>query len=55
MAKKNKRPFLRLMCTVCKNKNYTTERNPDNTTEKLNLKKYCRFCRKVQEHKEVKI
>ena len=54
MAKKKRIPFL-MQCTVCKRRNYTTQRNPENTTEKLILKKYCKFCRKVTEHREVKI
>ncbi|HYK08435.1 MAG TPA: 50S ribosomal protein L33 [Candidatus Eisenbacteria bacterium] len=41
-----------LVCTVCKNRNYVTERNKLNTEEKLKLKKYCRFCKKTTEHKE---
>jgi len=54
MAKKKRIPFL-MACTVCKSRNYTTHRNPENTPEKLVLKKYCKFCRKSIEHKEVKI
>jgi large subunit ribosomal protein L33 len=53
MAKK-KRIIVQLECTVCKNRNYVTQRNPENTKDKLNLKKFCKHCRKVQEHKEVK-
>ncbi|MBI3342048.1 50S ribosomal protein L33 [Candidatus Curtissbacteria bacterium] len=61
---KAKRVFIQLECTVCKNRNYTTIKNPDNAKlkakgevgkDKLILKKYCKTCRKVQEHKEVKI
>jgi large subunit ribosomal protein L33 len=54
MAKKNKgtRLKLGLQCTVCKNVNYITSRNKLNTPDKLNLKKYCNFCKKIQPHKE---
>ena len=53
MAKKGEhRATLGLFCTVCKNRNYLTERNKINTTEKLALKKYCRHCRKKTDHKE---
>ncbi len=54
MAKKSKgtRLTLGLQCTVCKNVNYITERNKLNTPEKLNLKKFCNFCKKIQVHKE---
>ncbi|MBI5409112.1 MAG: 50S ribosomal protein L33 [Nitrospirae bacterium] len=43
-----------LQCTSCKGKNYSTTKNKKNTTEKLNLKKYCKHCRKHVEHKETK-
>ncbi len=53
MAKKNEhRVTIGLVCTVCKNRNYVTERNKINTEEKLALKKYCKHCRKVTDHKE---
>ncbi len=52
MAKKEQRPVVALICTVCKSQNYVTERNKVNTPEKLVLRKYCRRCRKHTEHKE---
>jgi len=55
MAKDKKIVKLALECTECKNKNYTTKRNKQNTKEKLKLKKYCKFDRKHTLHKEVKI
>ena len=48
------RDVILLQCTECKNKNYSTRKNKKNTTEKLNLKKYCRHCRKHTAHKETK-
>ena len=53
MAKGGQRITLGLTCTVCKNRNYITSRNKINTPEKLKLKKYCKYCRKQTEHKEV--
>lgn len=53
MAKGEHRVTLGLVCTVCKNRNYLTERNKLNTPEKLVLKKYCRHCKKKTDHKEV--
>ena len=50
--KKGPRQYFGLKCTVCKNFNYLTERNKLNSTEKLKLKKYCKHCKKVTEHKE---
>jgi large subunit ribosomal protein L33 len=52
MAKKGPRQIIALVCSVCKNQNYITERNKINRPEKLVLKKYCKWCRKVTEHKE---
>lgn len=53
MAKKGEhRVTLGLICTTCKNRNYVTTRNKINTAEKLLLKKYCKHCRKITEHRE---
>ena len=45
---------LTLRCSECKQRNYNTFKNKKNTTEKLELKKYCRFCRKHTVHQETK-
>ncbi|MEK7186516.1 MAG: 50S ribosomal protein L33 [Patescibacteria group bacterium] len=53
MAKKGEhRITVGLVCTACKNRNYVTTRNKINTEAKLLLKKFCRHCRKITEHKE---
>ncbi|HBB76448.1 MAG: 50S ribosomal protein L33 [Candidatus Levybacteria bacterium GW2011_GWC1_40_19] len=52
MAKGEHRAKLGLKCSVCKNVNYIKTRNKLNTLEKLLLKKFCKHCRKVTEHKE---
>jgi large subunit ribosomal protein L33 len=56
MAKKGNRENVALVCTVCKNQNYITNRNKVNMETKgkgkLNLNKFCNTCRKVQVHKE---
>jgi len=53
MAKKSgTRIKVGLVCSVCKSRNYITERNKLNTTEKLKLEKYCHRCNKVTEHRE---
>ena len=54
MAKNENRNYVGLKCSVCKNVNYFTSKNKKNTPDKLNLNKFCKFCRKVTEHKEVK-
>ncbi|MBI4654917.1 MAG: 50S ribosomal protein L33 [Nitrospirae bacterium] len=43
-----------LQCSECKNKNYSTTKNKKNTPDKINIKKYCRHCRKHTMHKETK-
>jgi large subunit ribosomal protein L33 len=48
------REIISLDCDVCKRKNYTTNKNKKNTKDKLQLKKYCRWCRKHTVHKEGK-
>ncbi|MBI2621250.1 MAG: 50S ribosomal protein L33 [Candidatus Levybacteria bacterium] len=53
MAKGEHRQIFGLKCNICKNVNYVTEKNKLNTEGKLLLKKYCKHCRKVTEHKEV--
>ena len=48
------RAALNLECSECKNRNYRTMKNRTTTPDRLQLKKYCRFCRKHTEHKETK-
>lgn len=43
-----------LECTECKQRNYTTTKNKRNTPDRMELKKYCKFCRKHTLHKETK-
>ena len=53
MAKKGEhRIKIGLVCPVCKNRNYVSEKNKMETPEKLVLKKFCPHCRKVTDHKE---
>lgn len=57
MAKKGEaRERITLECTEtgCKEKNYRTQKNKKNTTERLELNKYCKKCGKTTKHKEVK-
>ena len=43
-----------LACTECKQRNYDTQKNKKNDPDRLEMKKYCRFCRKHTLHKETK-
>jgi len=48
------RDIITLQCQECKRRNYSTTKNKKTMTERLELKKYCRFCRSHTEHKETK-
>jgi large subunit ribosomal protein L33 len=48
------REIITLSCSQCKRRNYTNTRNKKKQTERLELSKYCPFCRKHTAHKEVK-
>lgn len=43
-----------LACTECKQRNYDTVKNKKNDPDRLEMTKYCRFCRKHTAHKETK-
>ncbi len=43
-----------LRCNECKQRNYNTFKNKKNTPDKLEMSKYCPFCRKHTEHTETK-
>ena len=48
------RDLISFQCEKCKRRNYTSSKNRKTTTERLELKKFCRTCRKHTGHKEVK-
>ena len=41
-----------LRCSECKQRNYNTMKNKKNDPDRLEMKKYCRFCRKHTTHNE---
>ncbi len=43
-----------LACTECKRRNYNTTKNKKNDPDRIELQKYCRFCKKHTPHKETK-
>lgn len=43
-----------LQCTDCKRKNYQTNKNKRNDPDRIELKKYCKFCRSHTLHKETR-
>jgi len=48
------RDIITLACNECKRRNYTSTRNKKKTPDRLELKKYCRFCRTHTVHRETK-
>jgi large subunit ribosomal protein L33 len=48
------REIITLQCTECKRKNYSTTKNKKTKPERMELKKYCPFCRHHRPHKEIK-
>ena len=48
------RDIIHLQCSACKRRNYSTTKNKKKQQGKLEVKKYCPFCRSHQAHKETK-
>lgn len=48
------RVIVTLECESCKNRNYTTTKNRKNTPDRLQLRKYCRTCRRHTLHRETR-
>lgn len=48
------RVTITLACTECKQRNYNTSKNKKNDPDRLELSKYCKFCRKHTPHRETK-
>ncbi|GBD03469.1 50S ribosomal protein L33 [bacterium HR19] len=45
---------IELECSECQRRNYSTTKNTRKKKEKLQVRKYCKWCRKHTIHKEVK-
>jgi large subunit ribosomal protein L33 len=43
-----------LACGECKQRNYATTKNKKNDPDRIELSKYCRFCKKHTPHKETR-
>ncbi|MDP2938791.1 MAG: 50S ribosomal protein L33 [Candidatus Omnitrophota bacterium] len=48
------REIISFECSVCKRRNYSSTKDKKAHPQKLELKKFCRFCRKHTLHKEIK-
>lgn len=54
MASTDKRPHVTLACQECKRRNYITTKNRQKQTSRLELRKYCRWCRSHTSHRETR-
>ena len=54
MAAKDARQSIVLACTECKQRNDNKKKNKKNTPDRLELSKYCRFCKKHTIHRETR-
>ena len=43
-----------LACQECKQRNYDSMKNKKNDPDRLEISKFCRFCKKHTSHKETK-
>lgn len=48
------RTRITLACTECKQRNYNTTKDKKTHPDRMEIKKYCRFCKKHTLHKETK-
>jgi len=48
------REIITLACTVCKRRNYVTQKNKKNDPDRLELRKDCKWCRKHTPHRETR-
>ncbi|MFH1610869.1 MAG: 50S ribosomal protein L33 [Patescibacteria group bacterium] len=55
MGTKYKERLIGFECSECKRINYHSTKNKKTIKEKLELKKYCKFCKKHILHKETKV
>ena len=49
-----KKPFVKIQCQACKRVNYFTNKSKALGEKKLEMKKYCKWCKKHTIHKEAK-
>jgi large subunit ribosomal protein L33 len=48
------RELITLACTECKRRNYNGDKNKRKHPDRVEFKKYCRFCKKHTAHKETR-
>ncbi len=48
------RDIITLACSNCKRRNYTTTKNKKNDPDRVELSKYCPWCKKHTVHRETR-
>jgi large subunit ribosomal protein L33 len=54
MAKTGVRVAITLACTQCKRRNYQTNKSKRNTPDRVEFRKYCRWCGTHTPHRETR-
>ncbi|MCH8287187.1 50S ribosomal protein L33 [candidate division KSB1 bacterium] len=54
MADKKKRDIITLECIICNQRNYSTTKNKRLHPDRVEYKKYCKFCQNHTIHKETR-
>ncbi len=48
------RDIITLACTNCKRRNYTSMKSKKNDADRIELQKFCKWCRKHTLHRETR-
>ena len=48
------RDIIQLSCGECKRRNYQTDKNRRNDPDRIEMRKYCRWCGRHTPHKETR-
>ncbi|MCL4498835.1 MAG: 50S ribosomal protein L33 [Chloroflexi bacterium] len=48
------RDLVTLACTECKRRNYTTTKNKRKTPDRMEMRKYCKWCGTHTAHRETR-
>jgi large subunit ribosomal protein L33 len=51
---KGDRIIIHLACTECRERNYTSQKNRRNDSDRIELKKFCPRCRQHRPHRETR-
>jgi large subunit ribosomal protein L33 len=54
MARGDVRIAVTLACEQCKRRNYQTNKSKRNTPDRIQLRKYCKWCRSHTSHRETR-